>query len=89
MQKEKHILELIFVLTCKQSRKLKFYKEKVSALILKGKMRLQQFAEIDPAEIVVPFTNSESGSFWTQDEHWQKASNNFLGEINNRYPESK
>lgn len=39
---------------------------------------------MDPDEIVVTFTNSESASLFTQDEPWQKAGNNFLGEINNR-----
>lgn len=61
LQRKEYILELILY-SMQHSKKLKCYKEKVSALILKGKMRLQQFAEMDPAEIVVTFTNSESGS---------------------------
>ena len=52
-------------------------------------MRLWQLAGMDPAEIVVPFTNAETASLWTQDEHWQRACSNFLGEINNRYSRSK
>ena len=39
MQREDYILEHIF-LTHKQSKKFKTYIEKVSELILKGKMRL-------------------------------------------------
>jgi hypothetical protein len=32
-------------------------------------MRLQQLAGMDPAEIVVPFTNAEMALLWAQDEH--------------------
>lgn len=88
MQREDYILEWIF-LAHKQSKKLKTYIEKVSELILKGKLRLRQLVGMDPAEIVVPFTNAEIASLWVQNEHWQRACSNFLGEINNRYPKSK
>jgi hypothetical protein len=44
---------------------------------------------MDPAEIVVPFTNAEIASLWAQDEHWQRACSNFLGEMKNRYPKSR
>lgn len=88
MQREDYILEWIF-LAHKQSKKLKTYIEKVSELILKGKLRLRQLVGMDPAEIVVPFTNAEIASLWIQNEHWQRACSNFLGEINNRYPKSK
>ena len=27
---------------------------------------------MDPAEIVIPFTNTENSSLWAQDEQWQK-----------------
>lgn len=33
--------------------------EKVSEVIIKGKSRLCQLAERDPAEIIVPFTSDE------------------------------
>ena len=36
-------------------------------MILKGKLRLQ-LAEIDPAEIMVPFTNAEITSLWAENE---------------------
>ena len=49
-------------------------------------MRLCQLVRMDLAEIVVPFTNSEIASLWAQGEHWQREWNDFLGEINNRYP---
>lgn len=42
-----------------QSKRLKTYAEKISELILKGKMILHQLARIDPAEIAVLFTNAE------------------------------
>ena len=58
MQREDTILEWIF-LPHKPSKKLKTYVEKVSELIIKGKLRLRQLAGIDPAEIIVPFTADE------------------------------
>lgn len=71
MQSKDYILKWIF-LTHKHSKKLKTY-NKVSELILKGKMRLPQLVGMDPAEVVLPFTNSEIASLWAQDEHWQRA----------------
>ena len=58
MQREDIILEWIFI-PHKPSKKLKTYVEKVSELIIKGKLRLRQLAGIDPAEIIVPFTTDE------------------------------
>ena len=43
----------------KPSKKLKTYVEKVSELIIKGKLRLCQLAGIDLAEIIVPSTTDE------------------------------
>ena len=42
--------------------------EKVSELILKGKLRLCQLAGIDPAEIIVPFNNDEIDKLWEESE---------------------
>jgi hypothetical protein len=47
-------------------------------------MRLWLLVGIDPVETVVPFTDTEIDSLWAQDEHWQRAWKDFLGEINNR-----
>ena len=88
MQREDTILEWIF-LPHKPSKKLKTYVEKVSELIIKGKLRLRQLAGIDPAEIIVPFTADEIKKLWEDNEPWQRACANFLGEINNNYPKSK
>ena len=44
--------------------------EKVSELILKGKLRLCQLAGIDPAEIIVPFNNDEIDKLWEECEPW-------------------
>ncbi|KAL6082707.1 hypothetical protein STEG23_019019 [Scotinomys teguina] len=87
MQREDIILECIF-LPNKQSKKLKTYVEKISALILKGKLRLHQLAGIDPAEIVVPLTKEDIEKLWAESEPWQRACSNFLGEINSKYPKS-
>ncbi|KAL6093193.1 hypothetical protein STEG23_016117 [Scotinomys teguina] len=87
MQREDIILEWIF-LPNKQSKKLKTYEEKISDLILKGKLRLRQLAGIDPAEIVVPLTKEEIEKLWVESEPWQRACSNFLGEINSKYPKS-
>ncbi|KAL6040241.1 hypothetical protein STEG23_020317 [Scotinomys teguina] len=65
MQREDIILEWIF-LPNKQSKKLKTYVEKISDLILKGKLRLRQLAGIDPAEIVVPLTKEEIEKLWAE-----------------------
>ena len=73
MHREDSTLEWIF-LPYQQSRKLKAYVEKVSELIQKAKTGLHQLAGIDPAEIVVPFTNVEMTSLWEESKHWQKSS---------------
>ncbi|KAL6058683.1 hypothetical protein STEG23_035832, partial [Scotinomys teguina] len=88
MQREDVILEWIF-LPHKPNKKLKTYIERISDLIHKGKLRLCQFTEMDPAEIVVPLNKEEVSSLWKDNEYWQRACSNFLGEINNRYPKSK
>ncbi|KAL6036096.1 hypothetical protein STEG23_018017 [Scotinomys teguina] len=87
MQREDIILEWIF-LPNKQSKKLKTYVEKISDLILKGKLRLRQLAGIDSAEIVVPLTKEDIEKLWAESEPWQRACSNFLGEINSKYPKS-
>ena len=61
----------------------------VSEFILKGKLRLNQSPGIDPAEIVVPFINTEVSSLWTESEHWQRGCSNILREISNKYPQNK
>lgn len=40
-------------------------------------------------EIIVTFTNVEIAFLWVENEHWQRALNDFWGEINNRYPQNK
>ena len=49
---------------------LKFYVEKFSKLIQKEKLRSCLLGGIDPVEIVVPFTNVEISSLWTENEYW-------------------
>ncbi|KAL6091210.1 hypothetical protein STEG23_017687 [Scotinomys teguina] len=88
IQRKDVILEWIF-LPRKSNKKLKTYIEKISDLIHKGKLRLRQLTGMDPGEIVVPLTNEEVSSLWKDNEYWQRACSNFLGEINNRYPKSK
>ena len=56
------------ILPHKPSKKLKTYMEKVFELILKGKLRVHQLAGIDPAEIIVPFTNDEIDKLWAESE---------------------
>ena len=87
MQREDTILEWIFS-PHKPSKKLKTYVEKVSELIIKGKLRLHQLAGIDSAEIIVPFTTGEIKKLWEDNEPWKRACANFLGEINSNYPKS-
>ena len=87
MQWEVIILEWIFI-PHKPNKKLKTYVEKVSELIIKGKLRLHQLAGIDPAEIIVPFTTEEIRKLWEYNEPWQRACANFLGEISSNYPKS-
>ena len=48
-----------------------------------------QLSGIDPAEILVPFTNAEISPLWAENEHWQRPCSNFLGEISNKYSKSK
>ena len=67
MQREDIILEWIFI-PHKPSKKLKTYVEKVSELIIQGKLRLRQLAGIDPAEIIVPFTTEEIRKLWEDNE---------------------
>ena len=83
MHREDSAVEWIF-LPYLHSKKLKSYVEKVSELIRKAKTRLHQLAGIDPAEIVVPFTNVEMSSIWEENKHWQKALNNFFREIHSK-----
>ena len=87
MQREDIILEWIFI-PHKPSKKLKTYVEKVSELIIKGKLRLRQLAGIDPAEIIVPFTTEEIRKLWEDNKPWQRACAIFGGEINSNYPKS-
>ncbi|KAL6091369.1 hypothetical protein STEG23_030322 [Scotinomys teguina] len=75
MQREDIILKWIF-LPNKQSKKLKTYVEKISDLILKGKLRLRQLAGIDPTEIVVPLTKEDIEKLWAESEPWQRAKDN-------------
>jgi hypothetical protein len=35
-------------------------------------MRLCQLAGINPAEIVIPFSNAETVSLWAETEPWQR-----------------
>lgn len=58
-------------------------------LILKGKLRLCQLTGMNPIEIIVPFAKEEISSLWAENENWQRAYNNFLGEINNSYLKSE
>ena len=46
--------------------------ENVSGLMIKEKLRLCQLAEIDPAEIIVPFNNDEIDKLWEESEPWQR-----------------
>ena len=87
MQREDTILVWIF-LPHKQNEKLKTYIEKISDLILKGKLRLCQLNGKDPAEIIVPLTNEEISSLWKDNEYWQIALTDFLGTISNNYPKT-
>jgi hypothetical protein len=52
-------------------------------------MGLHQLAGLDPLEIVVPFTNAEIATLWALNEHWLRVCSNILGEIKNKYPQSK
>ncbi|ERE67035.1 HERV-K-3q27.3 provirus ancestral Pol protein [Cricetulus griseus] len=87
VQKEDTILGWIF-LPHKQNKKLKTYIEKISDLILKGKLRLHRLTGKDPAEIIVPLTNDEISSLWKDNEYWQITLTDFLGTISNNYPKT-
>jgi hypothetical protein len=67
---------------------LKTYVEKISELILKGKMKLGQLAGLEPTEIMVPLTGVEIASLLKENKHWQRTCNNFFGEISNKYPQN-
>lgn len=54
-----------------QSKKLKTYIEKVSDLIIKGRIRLYELSVTDTAKIVVPFTNAEIMSLCVINEDLQ------------------
>ena len=47
--------------------------EKISELIIKGKLRLCQLAGKDSAEIIVPFTTDEIKKVWEDNKPWQWA----------------
>ena len=47
--------------------------EKISDMIIKGKVRLHQLTGRDPAEIAVPITNEGISSLWKDNEYWQRA----------------
>jgi hypothetical protein len=36
-------------------------------------MRLHQLAGVNPAGIIVPFTNAEVASLWAENKHWQRS----------------
>jgi hypothetical protein len=38
---------------------------------------------------MVPFTNAEIASLWVENGDWQRASNTFMEEINNKNPKCK
>ena len=86
IQRNDIILE--WILSHKPSKKIKTYVEKVSELIIKGKLRLCQLAGIDPAEIIVPFTTDEIKKLWEDNKPWQRACADFGGELNSNYPKS-
>ena len=61
------------------SKNLKTCVEKVSELIMKGKLRLRQLSDIDPSKIIVPFTADEIKQLWEDNEPQQRACTNFFG----------
>ena len=63
--------------------------EKVSELIIKGKLRLCLLAGIDPAETIVPFTTDEIKSYGKKMNHGKELVLFFGGEINRNYPQSE
>ena len=50
--------------------------EKISELIIKGRIRLCQFSETDLAKILVPLTNAGIMWLWVINEDWQRAYSN-------------
>lgn len=56
----------------KHSKKLKAYIEKISELIMKGRIRLCQLSGTDTAEIVVPLTNVEIMPLLVINEDWKE-----------------
>ena len=62
--------------------------EKVSELLIKGKLRLHQLTSVDPAECIVSFIVDEIKRLWKDNGPWQRACDNFLEEINSNYPKS-
>lgn len=44
---------------------------------------------MDPLEIIVPFTNTENVSLWTENQHWQRAYHNWGGWLRKYKPPSK
>ena len=71
MEREDSIVEWIS-LVHKQSKKLKTYIEKISELIIKGRIRFHQMSGTKLAEIVVTLTNAEIISSWVINEDWQE-----------------
>ena len=55
-------------LNSQKSKTLKAYKEKISELIIKGRVRLHQLSRTDPHEIVVSLTQTEIMSLWVINE---------------------
>jgi hypothetical protein len=53
-------------------KKLKAYKEKISELIIKGRVRLHQLSRTDPHEIVVSLTQTGIISLWVINEDNQR-----------------
>ena len=63
--------------------------EKVSELIIKGKLRLHQLAGIDPAEIIMAFTAEEIKKSYGKTMNPGKVLVLiFWGEISSNYPKS-
>lgn len=88
MLSEDIILKLI-VLSHKQNKKLESYMEKISDLILKGRVLLCQLTGQDPGESIVPLTSQEISSLWKDNEYWPRVCSNFLGKISNNCPKSE
>ena len=87
MQRDVIILEGIF-LSHNPSKKLKTDVEKVSELIIKGKLRLCLLADIDPAEIIMPFTTEEIKKLWEDNEPWQRVCVNFWEKLIETIPKA-